>query len=65
MDANNAEQARNIARSLSFGDRNVIAYTGAVLASPGECRKGGGKKDYNGEEQSAHKRPRGLVYDLG
>jgi hypothetical protein len=56
MNANRAKQARNIARRLSLGDRNVIANTGAVLATLGECRKSGGKKQSNGEEQSTHKK---------
>jgi hypothetical protein len=64
MDVNNAKHARNVARRLSFGDCNVIANTGAVLAAPGESRKSRGKKESNSEEQSTHKRPRGLVYDL-
>jgi len=64
MDVNNAKQTRNVTRRLSLGDRNVIANTGAVLAAFGEGRKSRGKKKSNGEEQSTHKRPRGLVYDL-
>jgi hypothetical protein len=62
MDVNKAKQARNVTRRLSFGDRNVIANTGAIVAAFGECGKSRGKKESNSEEQSAHKRPRGLVY---
>src|SRR5258705_5296238 len=64
MDMNDAKHARDVSRRLSFGDRNVIANTGAVLAALSEGRKSSGKKKSNGEEQSTHKRPRGLVHDL-
>ena len=56
VDVNRAKQARNITRRLSFGDRNVTADTGAVLAAFGECRNGRDKKKSNGEEQSTHKK---------
>jgi hypothetical protein len=61
MSVNSAKQARNITRRLSFGDRYVIANTGAVLSAFGKCGKSGDKKKSNGEEQSTHKRPRSVV----
>jgi hypothetical protein len=56
MDANSAKHACNVTRRISFGDRYVIANTGAVFRAFGECRKSRGKKKSNGEEQSTHKK---------
>jgi hypothetical protein len=61
---NRAKHTRNVTRRLSFGDRNVIANAGSVIAAFGERRNGGSNKKSNSEEKSEHRRPRGLSVRL-
>src|SRR5277367_7110007 len=62
MNPHRTESARDIAGSLSIRDNNVSPNPNAILGGVGEAEGYSRYQQSSGEEQSTHRRPRGLVY---